>query len=108
MKNNKIFPYLGFGLGLRPKHYEAILAEHPKLDWLEILTENYLDLESQAVSYLNRIRESYPVVMHGVSLSIGSTDPLNMNYLQQVKCLAEHIQPIWISDHLCWTGVNNI
>jgi uncharacterized protein (UPF0276 family) len=98
-------PSLGFGLGLRVEHYEAILADRPAIDWLEVLTENYLVPGGKPLHYLARIREHYPVVMHGVSMSIGSTAPLNRDYLAQVKALATRIEPRWISDHLCWTGV---
>src|ERR1700730_6170880 len=95
----------GFGLGLRPPHYEAILNEPRGIDWLEIVTENYLVPGGQPLSYLDRIRERFPMVMHGVSLSIGSTDPLDHDYLRGVRELAARIEPEWISDHLCWTGV---
>ena len=98
-------PSLGFGLGLRVDHYEAILAERPAVDWFEVLTENYLVPGGKPLHYLGRIREHYPVVMHGVSMSIGSTAPLDREYLAQVKRLAQRIEPQWISDHLCWTGV---
>jgi uncharacterized protein len=107
-KQQKSYPYLGFGLGLRPDHYEAILADRPDLDWFEIITENYLVAGGKPLYYLDRIREHYPMVMHGVSLSIGSTDPLDFTYLKAVKDLAERIEPVWISDHLCWTGVNGV
>jgi uncharacterized protein len=96
---------LGFGLGLRVEHYEAILADRPPVDWFEALTENYLVPGGKPLHNLMRIRESYPLVMHGVSMSIGSTAPLNRDYLAQVKALAALIEPKWISDHLCWTGV---
>lgn len=96
---------LGFGLGLRPDHYETILAERPSIDWFEILTENYLVPGGKPIYYLEKIREHYPMVMHGVSMSIGGSDPLDKDYLQQVKTLANQIEPKWISDHLCWTGV---
>ena len=99
-------PYLGFGLGLRKEHYEEILTDLPTLDWLEILTENYLVPGGKPLHFLERIRAHYPLVMHGVSLSIGSVDPLNFEYLRQLKSLAQGIQPEWISDHLCWTGVD--
>jgi uncharacterized protein (UPF0276 family) len=99
---------LGYGLGLRRQHYEAILEEIPALDWFEILTENYLVDGGKPLHYLERVRELYPVVMHGVALSIGSSDELNFDYLKQVKALAERIQPKWISDHLCWTGVDQL
>ena len=98
-------PPLGFGLGLRVDHYDAILSQRPPVDWFEALTENYLVPGGKPLHYLTRIRERYPVVMHGVSLSIGSTHPLDRDYLSQVKALAARIEPEWISDHLCWTGV---
>ena len=96
---------LGFGLGLRVDHYEAILADNPRVDWFEALTENYLVPGGKPLDYLMRIRERYPLVMHGVSMSIGSTQPLDRNYLAQVKSLAARVEPQWISDHLCWTGI---
>jgi uncharacterized protein len=96
---------LGFGLGLRVDHYDAILSQHPAVDWFEALTENYLVPGGKPLHYLTRIRERYPVVLHGVSLSIGSTHPLDREYLSQLKALADRIEPEWISDHLCWTGV---
>ena len=99
-------PYLGFGLGLRPDHYEAILATDPPVDWFELLSENYMVGGGKPLHYLDRIRANYPVVMHGVSLSIGSTDPLNADYLRDLKALAARVEPAWISDHLCWTGVD--
>lgn len=95
----------GFGLGLRTDHYEAILADRPRIDWLEALTENYLVGGGKPLYYLDRIRAEYPMVLHGVSLSIGSTDPLDRDYLKALKALARRVEPAWISDHLCWTGV---
>lgn len=97
--------FLGFGLGLRTQHYSYILEHLPEVDWFEAITEDYLVPGGKPLYYLNRIRENYPLVMHGVSLSIGSCDPLNTEYLKKVKILADKIQPAWISDHLCWTGV---
>lgn len=108
---NKIdckLPHLGFGLGLRTEHYEDILALTPPVDWFEIITENYLVPGGKPLYYLDKIREFYPMVMHGVSLSLGSSDPLDWDYLKQVKALAARIEPAWISDHLCWTGVNGL
>lgn len=96
---------VGFGLGLRAAHYEDILATRPVVEWFEILTENYLIPGGKPLHYLDRIRAEYPVAMHGVSLSIGSVDPLDRDYLRQLKALATRIEPLWISDHLCWTGV---
>ncbi|MFZ5790495.1 MAG: DUF692 domain-containing protein [Pseudomonadota bacterium] len=98
-------PYLGFGLGLRPAHYSAIHAGRPRVDWFEIISENYMMPGGLPLDHLTRIRADYPVVMHGVSLSIGSTDALDRDYLAALKTLAERIEPAWISDHLCWTGV---
>jgi uncharacterized protein (UPF0276 family) len=108
MSNTEQRPNLGFGLGLRTDHYETILAEQPPVDWFEVITENYLVPGGKPLYYLDRIRTDYPMVMHGVSLSIGGTDALNFDYLRQVKTLAERIEPAWISDHLCWTGVNGV
>ncbi len=98
---------LGFGLGLRPKHYEALLGERRGcVDWLEALTENYLGLGGKPLHYLTRLREHYPIVLHGVSLSIGGTDALDMAYLRELRTLADRIEAAWVSDHLCWTGVD--
>jgi uncharacterized protein (UPF0276 family) len=99
-------PALGFGLGLRTAHYEEILAGRCAVDWFELLSENYLVPGGKPLHYLDRIRADYPVVMHGVSLSIGSTDALDFDYLGALKVLAERVSPHWISDHLCWTGVD--
>lgn len=99
--------FLGFGLGLRLEHYEAILAESSQVvDWFEIITENYLVPGGKPLYYLDKIKERYPLVMHGVSLSIGSSDPLDFEYLSAVKNLSQRIHPKWLSDHLCWTGVH--
>jgi hypothetical protein len=101
----RTYPALGFGLGLRVEHYETILEERPAVDWFEVLTENYLVAGGKPLHYLTRLRERYPMVMHGVSLSIGSAAPLDRAYLGELKALAERIEPAWISDHLCWTGI---
>jgi uncharacterized protein (UPF0276 family) len=96
----------GFGLGLRTPHYEAVLSEPHAIDWFEVITENYLVPGGKPLHYLERVRERFPLVMHGVSLSIGGTDPVDFDYLAQVRALAARIEPHWISDHLCWTGVD--
>lgn len=101
-------PSLGFGLGLRKEHYNTIIDTSPKVDWFEILTENYLVDGGKPLFFLDQICEKYPVVMHGVSMSLGSADPLDMDYLQQVKDLAERTNARWISDHMCFTGVDGI
>ena len=110
MKNNELEerPFLGFGLGLRPDHYTAILEQKPDIDWFEALSENYMVPGGKPLYYLDKIRENYPVVMHGVSMSIGSSDPLDWEYLKQLKELAKRIEPEWVSDHFCWTGLNGI
>ncbi|MBC7982290.1 MAG: DUF692 domain-containing protein [Candidatus Obscuribacterales bacterium] len=100
---------LGFGLGLRPKHYDDLLNAYlGSVSWLEVLTENYLVPGGKPLHYLQRLHEHYPMVLHGVSLSIAGDAPLNCDYLQQVRVLAKHIDAHWISDHLCWTGVDGI
>jgi uncharacterized protein len=96
---------LGFGLGLRPKHYTAILKSKPHVDWFEALTENYMVSGGRPLYFLDRIRERFPVVLHGISMSIGSTDQIDRAYLGRLAALAKRVQPEWISDHLCWTGV---
>lgn len=98
-------PFLGFGLGLRTAHYEEILASSAEVDWFEVISENYMIPGGKPLHYLDRIRARYPCVMHGVSLSIGSMDPLDRDYLMQLKALVRRIEPEWISDHLCWAGV---
>jgi uncharacterized protein (UPF0276 family) len=98
-------PSPGFGLGLRPVHYQSFLAGRPRVDWLEIISENYMVPGGQPLATLDRLRADYPMAMHGVSLSIGSTDPLDRDYLDGLTALARRVEPLWISDHLCWTGV---
>ncbi|REK17932.1 MAG: DUF692 domain-containing protein [Planctomycetota bacterium] len=98
-------PNLGLGLGLRSVHFPHILEHHPAVDWFEVISENFMDSRGRPRYVLDQIAERYPTVMHGVSLSIGSTDPLNYDYLQRLKRLADAIGPHWVSDHLCWTGV---
>lgn len=102
-------PLQGFGLGLRTEHYPDFLAGGSALagvDWLEIISENYLVPGGKPLHHLDRIRADYPMVMHGVSMSLGGTDPLDSGYLRDLKALAARVQPAWLSDHLCWTGVN--
>jgi uncharacterized protein (UPF0276 family) len=96
---------LGFGLGLRTDHYEQVLNDRPDIDWLEVISENYMVAGGKPLHYLDRIREHYPMVMHGVSMSIGSTEPLNVDYLTDLKKLIARVEPEWVSDHLCWTGI---
>ncbi len=105
--NTQQKPYLGFGLGLRTDHYQTIIDEKPAVDWFEIISENYMIPGGQPLYCLDKIREYYPMVMHGVSMSIGSSDAIDWDYLKQLKQLADRIEPQWISDHLCWTGVQH-
>ncbi len=99
------FPDLGLGLGLRTTHFAHILKERPQLGFFEALTENFLDTGGRPLFILDQIAESYRLVLHGVSLSIGSVDPLDFDYLRKVKGLAERTRALWVSDHVCWTGV---
>ncbi len=101
-------PWLGFGLGLRSEYFEQVLAAPPAVDWFEITSENFMVAGGKPRHYLEAIRARYPLVMHGVSLSIGSTDPLDRDYLRQLRQLMREIEPAWVSDHLCWTGVAGV
>ena len=96
----------GFGLGLRTEHYADFERRGRTVDWLEVLSENYMVPGGRPLHHLDRIRADHPMVMHGVSMSIGGTDPLDLDYLRALKALAARVQPAWLSDHLCWTGVN--
>ena len=98
----------GFGLGLRTDHYRDFIDASPRVDWLEVISENYLVPGGKPLYFLDRIRRDYPMVMHGVSLSIGGTDPFDADYLKQLKALVDRIQPAWISDHVCWTGTESL
>ncbi len=97
--------HLGMGVGFRSRTTAHILKEQPHVDWFEIISENYIDSQGRPRYVLDQIAERYPIVMHGVSLSIGSTDPLNFEYLRKLKSLASATDAHWVSDHLCWTGV---
>lgn len=97
----------GFGLGLRPEHYRDFAAGGPGVEWLEVLSENYLVPGGKPLAFLDLIRRDYPMAMHGVSLSIAGTEPMDVDYLRDLKALARRVQPAWISDHLCWTGIGS-
>ena len=105
MTNKFSLPNLGIGLGLRTKHYSTILEQRPAVDWFEILSENYMRTAGRPLDFLDQIADAYPVVMHGVSLSIGSSDPLDREYLSELRALRDRCNARWVSDHLCWTGV---
>lgn len=98
----------GFGLGLRTEHYRDFVAARQRVDWLEVISENYLVDGGKPLHFLDRIRRDYPMVMHGVSLSIGGTDAIDRAYLQQLRTLVDRIDPAWVSDHLCWTGTASL
>ncbi|HJZ92319.1 MAG TPA: DUF692 domain-containing protein [Gemmataceae bacterium] len=98
-------PNLGLGVGLRTSHFPHILRDRPAVDWFEIISENFMDSGGRPRYVLEQVAEHYPVVMHGVSLSVGSTDPLDFDYLRKLKGLADVVRARWVSDHLCWTGV---
>jgi uncharacterized protein (UPF0276 family) len=105
MANRFHLPNLGLGLGLRTVHYRHILDNRPEVDWFEIISENYMQTSGRPLYVLDQIAERYPIVMHGVSMSIGSTDPLDRAYLGELKALRDRVRAVWLSDHLCWTGV---
>ena len=98
------FPFLGFGV-LRRQHYVYVIDAHPEVDWFEVISENFRVRGGRPLEVLEKVRERYPIVLHGVSLSLGSVDPLNRNYLSELSDLARRFEPAWVSDHLCWTGV---
>jgi uncharacterized protein (UPF0276 family) len=98
-------PDLGLGLGLRTTHFNHILEKWPAVDWFEIMSENFMDTEGRPLYILDQIAERYPIVMHGVSMSIGSTDPIDFEYLTKLKALAQRVNAVWMGDHVCWTGV---
>lgn len=99
------YPNLGLGVGLRTVHFAHIVEQQPAVDWFEIISENFMDSRGRPRYVLEQIAERYPVVMHGVSLSIGSSDPLDFDYLKKLKALADVVGARWLSDHVCWTGV---
>lgn len=99
-------PFRGFGLGLRPAHYRAFLGGPQPVDWLEVISENYMVQGGKPLAMLDAIRADYPIAMHGVSMSLGSTRELDRGYLASLKSFAKRMEPLWISDHVCWTGVH--
>src|SRR5271170_6073628 len=98
-------PILGTGVGLRRPHYAEVIVERPAMDWFEVITENFLVAGGRPLEVLEQVRANYPIVLHGVAMSLGSADRLNRDYLRGVAELARRFEPAWISDHLCWTGV---
>jgi uncharacterized protein (UPF0276 family) len=98
------FPYLGHGIGLRPPHYAEVVAGPAEVDWFEVITENFMVPGGNPRRVLREVRASYPVVLHGVSLSLGSVDPLDQRYLADLARLAAELEPAFVSDHLCWSS----
>ncbi len=105
MPSHSTRPRLGHGVGLRRPHFQRVLSAPTGVDWFEVISENFMVDGGRPLDVLDRVRADYPVVLHGVSLSIGSADPLDCGYLDRLAALAERVEPAWISDHLCWTGV---
>ncbi len=99
------FPALGYGVGLRRPHYSQVIEARPRVDWFEIISENFMVDGGRPLEVLEAVRRDYPIVMHGVALSIGSCDPLNRDYLVRLRELARRFEPAMISDHLCWSGI---
>jgi hypothetical protein len=99
-------PSPGFGLGLRPAHYRDFLDTPQRVDWLEATSENFMVPGGNPLRVLDALRERYPIVLHGVSMSVGSARGLDAQYLRELAALAERVRPLWVSDHLCWTGVH--
>ncbi|MES9872725.1 MAG: DUF692 domain-containing protein [Candidatus Sedimenticola sp. 6PFRAG7] len=101
-------PYLGFGLRLRREYLQAVLSERPDVDWFELISESYMEQPEEELQKLDSIRTDYPLVMHGISLAIGSPWPLDREYLARIKGMVERFQPEWVSDHLCWSGADDL
>jgi uncharacterized protein len=105
LPNRWNLPDLGLGVGLRTQHFRHITERWPAMDWFEILSENFIDSEGRPLWYLDQIAERYPIVMHGVCLSVGSTDPIDFGFLDKLAALAKRVNALWLGDHICWTGV---
>jgi len=105
LRPNAPNPPLGFGAGLRAEHYQDVLENRHSLDWFEAISENHMDSGGRPLHVLQQVRAEHPVALHGVSLSIGSTDPLDRDYLRRLRSLIDRIEPALVTDHLCWCGV---
>lgn len=108
MPHVEITPFHGFGLGLRIPHFQQFLTEDVPVDFIEIISENFMVAGGRPLHVLDRVRERWPVAMHGVSLSIGSADGVRADYLQRLKALADRVEPLWVSDHLSWSRVGHV
>lgn len=98
-------PFSGYGLGLRRPHYQDFIEGAAPVDFVEVISENFMVDGGRPLEVLRAVRAHYPVALHGVSMSIGSADGVDISYLKRLKALADWVQPLWVSDHLCWTGV---
>jgi hypothetical protein len=98
-------PFLGHGAGLRPVHHAEVIARRPKVDWFEVISENFMVAGGNPRRVLREVRQHYPIVLHGVSMSLGSSDPLDRDYLDRLATLAAEVEPAWVSDHLCWSSL---
>jgi len=105
MSHASVDSFQGFGLGLRPPHYQEFIDSHAAVDFVEVISENFMGRGGKPLNVLAAIRERYRVALHGVSMSIGSADGIKLDYLRRLKVLADAVQPLWVSDHLCWTGL---
>lgn len=103
--SNTIAPFQGFGLGLRPPHYRDFLDGAQNVDFVEVISENFMVRGGRPLHILDQVRERYPVAMHGVSMSIGTATGVRLDYLRRLKALVDRVDPLWVSDHLCWTGI---
>lgn len=101
-----IAPFTGFGLGLRKDHHRAFLESEQPVDFVEIISENFMACGGRPLHTLEAVRERHPIAMHGVSMSLGSPQGLDPDYMAELKALADRVDPLWISDHLCWTRVD--
>ncbi|QDQ26075.1 DUF692 domain-containing protein [Chitinimonas arctica] len=106
--NAPLPPSPPLGLGLRPEHYHQLLARPGCVDWLEALSDNYLVPGGRPLHFLDRLRAEYPLALHGVAMSLGGSDALDKTYLRELRALVDRVEPMWVSDHLCWTGVAGI
>ena len=108
MTLHPLTPSAGFGLGMRRPHFADFVSGQVEVDFVEVISENFMVAGGRPLHVIDRVREHYPVALHGVSMSIGAADGLNRDYLRRLKALAERVQPIWVSDHLCWTGAQGV
>lgn len=95
----------GCGIGLRREHYDHVLSERSAVPWFEVISENFMGAGGRPRYILERVRQDYPVALHGVSLSLGSAEPLHADYLRRLRELVSWVKPGLVSDHLCWTAI---